>query len=392
MGLQDVWSFFVGEAQEVANGSWFVPGFSNLIALETDEGLLMVDTGARHQAAEMRSSVRAKTERPVHTVLFTHGHFDHAFGLGPWLEHGDTPTIIAHRDVQARFRRYEKTAKLNERINSIQFGVAKVDWPRTFDWPDVTYETKHSLVLGGECFELFHARGETDDATWLWAPSRKLICAGDLWIGCAPNAGNPQKVQRYAEEWAEAFEAMAKMDAEVFLPGHGPPVTGRETIASCLTDAARYLRSIVEQTMEGLEAGLRYDEVMRSIRVPVDLADRPFLAPLYDRPEFIARNVMRHVGGWWDGWPSTVLPPDPTARAKEVASLAGGVEALIARARGLVTSDIALSCQLAEWALLADPASYAAKAAVRDIFGERAAKEPSLMARSIFLAAVRDAE
>ncbi len=127
-------------------------------------------------------------------------------------------------------------------------------------------------------------------------------------------------------------------------------------------------------------------------QVPVDLADKPFLAPLYDRPEFISRNVMRLVGGWWDGWPSTVLPPDPTVRAKEVASLAGGVEALIARARGLVTSDIALACQLAEWALLADPSSYSARSAVRDIFGERAAKEPSLMARSIFLSAVRAAE
>src|SRR5947208_3667236 len=56
---------------------------------------------------------------------------------------------------------------------------------------------------GGVRFELHHAKGETDDHTWTWIPSEKVLCCGDLFIWASPNAGNPQKVQRYPREWAE---------------------------------------------------------------------------------------------------------------------------------------------------------------------------------------------
>ena len=49
------------------------------------------------------------------------------------------------------------------------------------------------------------ARGETDDHTWTWIPDRKAIFSGDLFIWMFPNAGNPQKVQRHAGEWAAAL-------------------------------------------------------------------------------------------------------------------------------------------------------------------------------------------
>ena len=50
---------------------------------------------------------------------------------------------------------------------------------------------------------------------------RRLLCVGDMFIWVVPNAGNPQKVQRYPLEWARALRAMAALDAEVMLPGHG---------------------------------------------------------------------------------------------------------------------------------------------------------------------------
>jgi glyoxylase-like metal-dependent hydrolase (beta-lactamase superfamily II) len=91
--------------------------------------------------------------------------------------------------VPARFRRYDATRGLNAEINRVQFGVAEVEWPERFPWPDVTYEGAMSFTLGGERFELRHALGETDDATWVWAPYRKVVCTGDLFnamAGLAP--------------------------------------------------------------------------------------------------------------------------------------------------------------------------------------------------------------
>jgi alkyl sulfatase BDS1-like metallo-beta-lactamase superfamily hydrolase len=113
---------------------------------------------------------------------------------------------------------------------------------------------------------------------------------------------------------------------------------------------------------------------------------------VYDRPEFIVRNLIRLHGGWWDGYPADLMPSTETEQAKEIASLAGGVDKLIARAREIGASDIALACHLAQWAVLADPSNADAQAAYRDLFRDRASAESSLMGRGIFMHAVREAK
>ncbi|MFT7288024.1 MAG: glyoxylase-like metal-dependent hydrolase (beta-lactamase superfamily II) [Halieaceae bacterium] len=74
--------------------------------------------------------------------------------------------------------------------------------------------------------ELHHALGETDDHTWAWIPATRTICAGDFFIWNFPNAGNPQKAQRFPPERAQALRKMAKMGAEYFLPAPGPTLCG----------------------------------------------------------------------------------------------------------------------------------------------------------------------
>ena len=137
-------------------------------------------------------------------------------------------------------------------------------------------QVQTTLHIGGVEFQLFHDRGETDDATWVYLPKHRgacrrararararqrrgilmyvvwrvsvvAICTGDLFIWATPNCGNPQKVryvskvcskrksqteamrglwcapqvQRYPREWSAALKKMLKLDAEYLLPGHG---------------------------------------------------------------------------------------------------------------------------------------------------------------------------
>jgi alkyl sulfatase BDS1-like metallo-beta-lactamase superfamily hydrolase len=86
------------------------------------------------------------------------------------------------------------------------------------------------------------------------------------------------------------------------------------------------------------------------------------------------------------------MPSTETERAREITALAGGVDNLVARARALAETDIALACHLAEWAVLADPDNREAQACVRDLFRARADEESSLMGRGIFMHAVREAK
>jgi alkyl sulfatase BDS1-like metallo-beta-lactamase superfamily hydrolase len=207
----------------------------------------------------------------------------------------------------------------------------------------------------------------------------------------APNCGNPQKVQRYPVEWAGVAEQMATVGAEHLLPGHNAYQRGADHIRRLFTDQARYLHAIVDQTLDGLNQGLPHDEVVAGVRVPDDLAGDPFLQPAYDRPEFIARNVVRRYGGWWDGYAADLLPAPMRTRAAFVARLAGGAAALAGEAEGLADDDLPLACHVAEWALLADPEDAEARRVAAGVFERRALAEPSVMARGIYRALARRA-
>ena len=391
--LFDVWSGPRGRAIEVAPRTWQgTAGVVNTAVIETDDGLVMVDTGMRHDGPELLRLIRGVTDAPLHTVVYTHAHIDHAFGHGPLLEEaarrGDAPPrIVAHRAALDRFRRYIRTAEFNTTLNARPSGGPRTWWPRTdadVFWPDTVYDDALLLRVGGEEFHLRHTRAETDDATWVWAPGHGVVCVGDLWNGVCPNAGNPQKVQRYAEEWADAFDRIAALGADALIPGHSMPILGAGTIRERLADAAELLRHIVRHTLAGLDAGLRPDAILDTLRLPGHLTDRPYLRPLHDRPEFVAANVIRLYGGWWNGYAADLLPAPRERLAAVLADLAGGADVLADRARALRDGDPQLACHLAELAVLAAPDNPRAHETAADVFTRRFEDEPSFMGRGIY--------
>jgi alkyl sulfatase BDS1-like metallo-beta-lactamase superfamily hydrolase len=375
--------------EEVAPGVAFVSSFANVTAIAGERGLTLVDTGSAQFAAQVHGSVRGWSEAPVHTAVYTHGHIDHVFGIERFDEEAakegrPPPRVIAHQGVLQRFDRYRLTAGYNSCINSRQFALP-VAWPVRFREPDETYASQLTLGLDGIDAELHHARGETDDHTWVWLPSLRVLCTGDLFIWAVPNAGNPQKVQRYPRQWAEALRKMAALGPEVLLPGHGVPIYGEARVHAALSETAELLELLHDKALAMMNAGATLEEIVRAIVVPAHLAERPYLQPIYDEPEFIVRNVWRLYGGWWDGDPAALKPAPATALAREVAAMAGGVAALMTRAEERAAAgELALACQLAEWAAHAAPDDAGVIEARRKIYRARAESETSLMARGIF--------
>ena len=148
-------------------------------------------------------------------------------------------------------------------------------------------------------------------------PERRILHPGDLFIWAVPNAGNPQKVQRYAGDWAAALREMAGLGAELLLAGHGLPIFGADRIRQALTETAELLESIEEQTLALMNGGCSLDRVLHEVEVPAHLRDRPYLRPVYDHPQFIVRNVWRRFGGWYDGEPDHLLPAPRAQQARE---------------------------------------------------------------------------
>ncbi len=381
------------ELEELERGIAFVSSFANVSAIDTDEGLVLVDAGSFLLAGEIHSLVRSWSGRPLHTAVYTHGHIDHVAGVPVFEEEARTrgwvaPRVIAHEAVPARFDRYRRMAGWNGLVNARQFRMPGLVWPTHYRYPDVTYRFTHTLTVGGVRLELHHARGETDDHTWVWLPDRRVLCTGDLFIWATPNAGNPQKVQRYPHEWAVALRAMAALGAELLLPGHGVPIRGADRVRQALDETAELLEFLHDETLRMMNAGATLEKIVSAVQPPARLLERPYLQPVYDEPEFVVRNVWRLYGGWYDGNPAHLKPAPEAALAAELAQLAGGPARLADRAAELAEGgDLALACHLAEFAARAAPKDTTVRATRAAIYAQRAKGERSVMARGIFRAA-----
>lgn len=393
--------FWSGGPVEVAPRTWFASLFSGVTAFETDDGLVLVDSGLKRLGPLLASLVRQKTSAPIHTAIFTQGHVDHAYGLQAFLSKGQAPPkVLGHRAMPGRFARYAATAGHNVAINARQFGASvkasqdtlhDEDY-HTFRPPPLplteTYETRVDLNVGGVNFEVHHCRGETDDHTWVFCPDNGVLCPGDLFIWAVPNAGNPQKVQRYPWEWAAGLRAMAAQNPRSICPGHGGPLVDEPAlIQRILLETAAFLEDIVKQTIDALNDGSPpHVDIVHAVALPV--SESPWLQNVYDDAEFIIRNVIRYYGGWWNGRPSELKPPPRDELATEIARLCGGDGALLRRAEDLLLrGESRLAGSLADLALEANPSDPDVQERVAAIYEARAGDEEGLMARNLFRSA-----
>lgn len=391
--------FHLGPSRAVAYGVVFISSFANVAAFTGGSGILLVDTSTERFARRVLQDLRDNySQAPIEAIVYTHGHIDHVTGaetaLAEARSRGDPrPRVIAHRDLPPRLDRYRMLAAQNDHINRIQFNLpadAKPFSDASLTYPDTIHADGMTAVVGGEPFELHHARGETDDETWVWAPRSRVLCTGDTFVWCTPNAGNPYKVQRYARDWADALEQMAALRPLHLLPGHGPALSGEERIQEALLSTAQFLRSIHDQVVAKMNEGKWLEDIIREIEWPP--TDKPWLQPVYDHPEFIARNVWRLYGGWYDGNAANMLPAHSHDVAAVLVAATGSSPILDRARRARDEGDLQMACHLVDFVRKGEPENRQAWELWRDLFAARARTERSLMARGAFFAAVREAE
>lgn len=407
-----------GELSEIADGLAMVESFSHVVTWNSGDGIVCFDTSHVNTGQQVVDSIRKWSNDPFSALVYTHGHADHvggsvAFGANAAALGHKAPRVIGHKNVQRRFDRYRYTNDWNVAINARQFGGIRGDLnsimndlrpavggPRLSNFiPDNTLDTTDvvdkfaSMKFGDTTVEFHHGKGETDDHLWSWFPQQKWVATGDFVIWNFPNAGNPQKVQRFPIEWAEALRAIIAKEPELLLPAHGLPIAGKERIARVLDEIASALEYLVKSTVDMMNAGETLNTIIHSVKVPEATLGKPYLRPLYDEPEFVVRGIWRQFGGWWDGAPSRLKPATDESLGLELATLAGGAEVLIARAKDLAASgDLRLACHLADfagWAAPDEPNIHRDRA---EIYETRRKSESSLMAKGIFKGASRESE
>jgi alkyl sulfatase BDS1-like metallo-beta-lactamase superfamily hydrolase len=397
-----------GELQEVAEGVYLLPGFGNCTLILSDEGAAVVDPGLFQNGPRVVSALRGLTDAPLRYVIYTHGHYDHAFGTPALLEDAAErghapPTIVGHSNVARRFARYRKTAGHLAETYNIQFA----SWSRAgvlgrgdggdvvrkarYLPPTLEYEERIALALGGLTLHCRHGLGETDDHTWVWIPERETIVGGDFIVSSIPNAGTPFRVQRYVVEWAETLEEMAGVEPATVVSGHGGVFHGAEA-QEMLKVTATALRCLEDEVVRRLNEGQWYEEIVQKVDLPEELAKSPYLHPLYGCPTFAVHSILRRYTGWYDGNPSNLFPSASAEIAEEVMGLAGGAAPLLERARELADEgrreDLQRALHLADFVIRGRSERVdEARALKSELLEARAEQEPSFIARNILSSA-----
>lgn len=202
---------------------------------------LAIDAGPTRRYAEQAiAAIRRVTDKPLRTVVVTHHHPDHAFGIGPF------------KRANARVLMHRAGWELLERD-----GPALLLFMQTLladRWTSGTEVTKPSgwlrrekvFDLGGRSVRAAPlAGGHTPGDVIVFDEATKTLFAGDLVFRerapTVPHADIPT--------WLAHLDTLAGMDWRRLVPGHGPLVVDPAQLAT-MRDYLVYLREFARKSAD----------------------------------------------------------------------------------------------------------------------------------------------
>lgn len=192
---------------EISNRIYHVMGYahSNSIIIEAENSVIVIDTFETDVRAEkLKRLIAGITDKPVKTIIYTHGHLDHRGGAGVLRD--TVEEVIAFAPMKPVLGRTDDLNDVLNKRGSYQFGYHLTDDEvitqgigireglvvgegiRAFFPPTTVYkQEKVNRTIDGIQVELVLALGETDDQIFIWLPDSKVLCCGDNYYGCFPN-------------------------------------------------------------------------------------------------------------------------------------------------------------------------------------------------------------
>lgn len=329
------------EVRVVAPGIYTIGLQGNSLAVETEQGLLIIDTGPSITLASAAlEQLREHTDKPVRWIVYSHGHLGYNYGVPAFFNAADQrgdprPTVIAHENVVARYRRYLETTGLQNHINARQFRRPIEDFPTELPltFPNQTYREALTLETGDRTIRLLWAPSETDDVTAVWLPTERILYASASVINGIPNIGTPMRTVRYTVRWADTLDWLSSLEPAVMIPEFGSVI--HENPVEQLSTTAAALRWLRRAVVERLNRGMNVDDIVHDIDYPANLFDVPWMRENYGHRDYIVRDIVRSETGWWDGNPTTLHPSRPAEAASVCAEAITDKQAVLNQAARL---------------------------------------------------------
>ena len=257
------------DIQKVADGVYAAvaaPAYkvnSNTAIIESDDGVVVVDTHSKPSAARVIvAHLRDMTTKPVRYVVNTHFHWDHWHGNEVYPSTYPGAEIVTNQLTrEAMVRKGLKRIQDHVRQMPAEIAQLKAALPTmAFERTMKIYRRDREIHL------LFLGRAHTEGDVFVYLPKEKVVITGDALIGWTPYMGDG-----YPEDWAGTLDRLAELDFTHIIMGHGAP-TGREWLGTFRS----YVHDMVEAVREEAARGATLEEVQRRV------TER--LTPTYEKP------------------------------------------------------------------------------------------------------------
>ncbi len=176
----------------------------NITVYLTDDGVMLFDSKNAQMHDDVVAKVRSLTDKPIKYVVLTHSHADHSGGAAKMAAIGAT-VIISREDRELMARQ------------------------NPMGLPQVGYSHAASVALGGKEARLVEYCGHTRGDTVAYLPAARVLVVGDL----VTTPDTIPQIVNYGDggNWTDmvkTLNALAAVDFDVMVGGHGPVLTKAE--------------------------------------------------------------------------------------------------------------------------------------------------------------------
>jgi alkyl sulfatase BDS1-like metallo-beta-lactamase superfamily hydrolase len=375
-------------ATDVGAGVWMSSGMSNAYLIDAGDARIVVNTGLWFEAKAHRQTFDAVTTAPTRFIVLTQSHTDHIGGVRLFTDAGTQ--LVAHAS-NARCQADDHRIHGFRIRRSLPFFATVMGQPgfvRGDDVsippeppvvvPDITFDDHLMLHAGARTIELLSVPGgETTDSLVVWLPDARVALVGNLFsalFGHFPNLVTMRGDRlRFALPFVESVQRVIDLEPEVLLLGHHGPLRGAAQVrAECerVRDAVQYVH---DATVDAMNRGASVWEAMRAIRLPDELET----GQAYGRVDWGVRAIWEGYAGWFHQHSTLELyPVAPEHGWADAVDLAGGPDAVAARAAQLLDDDPLRAVRLCEMALAVDADHIGALQVYADAHDRLAAAEP----------------
>jgi cyclase len=174
-------------------------------------------------------------------------------------------------------------------IEQMQRGNVPADVQRA-RMPSATYRDRMTFYLGGKEIQVLHfGAAHTRGDSVLFVPQDRIVYMSEVFF----NEEFPNMAGGYGVSWIRALDAVRALDADIFIPGHGPIPDDPKQTRAALDRARQILVDARDGVQNEIARGATEDQAVAAVK----LDQYSKLFAFGNQREVVLRRIYKELKG-----------------------------------------------------------------------------------------------